>query len=286
MRWRGTLFTKRWLLWFFVFAVVLAFVANEVGWVTAEVGRQPWIVYPTMANGVLSGGLRTSDAVSEAVTAEHVLGSIIMFGVVYFLLFILWIMLLNKKIQQGPEPVTSWCAPESAEAAIEAAVSAARPSRLAHGTKNAQTRERLMDLNILWFILLGVLLAGYAILDGFDLGVGMLQPVAKTDEERRIVLNSIGPIWDGNEVWLVTFGGAMFAAFPEAYATVFSGFYIAFMLVLFALILRAVSIEFRSKIQSRVWRRFWDFGFFASSLLASLLFGSCRRRGDERHPAQ
>ena len=130
-----------------------------------------------------------------------------------------------------------------------------------------------MDLNILWFFLLGVLLAGYAILDGFDFGVGMLQPVAKTDEERRIVLNSIGPIWDGNEVWLVTFGGAMFAAFPEAYATVFSGFYIAFMLVLFALILRAISIEFRSKIQSRVWRRFWDFSFFASSFLASLLFG-------------
>lgn len=131
-----------------------------------------------------------------------------------------------------------------------------------------------MDLNILWFILLGVLLAGYAILDGFDLGVGMLQPVAKTEEERRIVLNSIGPIWDGNEVWLVTFGGAMFAAFPNVYATVFEGFYIAFMLVLFALILRAVSIEFRSKIESRLWRRFWDGGFFVSSLLASLLFGT------------
>lgn len=130
-----------------------------------------------------------------------------------------------------------------------------------------------MDLNILWFILLGVLLAGYAILDGFDLGVGMLQPVAKTDEERRIVLNSIGPIWDGNEVWLVTFGGAMFAAFGEVYATVFSGFYIAFMLVLFALILRAVSIEFRSKIASPIWKKFWDTGFFISSLLASLLFG-------------
>ena len=131
-----------------------------------------------------------------------------------------------------------------------------------------------MDLNILWFILLGVLLAGYAILDGFDLGVGILQPVAKTEEERRILLNAIGPIWDGNEVWLVTFGGAMFAAFPETYATVFSGFYIAFMLVLFALILRAVSIEFRSKLPSRAWRRFWDTGFFVSSLLASMLFGT------------
>jgi cytochrome d ubiquinol oxidase subunit II len=131
-----------------------------------------------------------------------------------------------------------------------------------------------MDLNILWFILLGVLLAGYAILDGFDLGVGILQPVAKTDEERRILLNSIGPIWDGNEVWLVTFGGAMFAAFPEAYATIFSGFYVAFMLVLLALILRAVSIEFRGKLASGLWRRFWDYGFFASSLLAAQLFGT------------
>src|SRR4029079_11374948 len=130
-----------------------------------------------------------------------------------------------------------------------------------------------MDLNTLWFILLGVLLAGYAILDGFDLGVGILQPVAKTDEERRIFLNSIGPIWDGNEVWLVTFGGAMFAAFPEAYATVFSGFYIAFMLVLVALILRAISIEFRGKLQSPAWRTFWDYGFFTGSSLASFIFG-------------
>src|SRR5690606_28011325 len=103
--------------------------------------------------------------------------------------------------------------------------------------------------NILWFVLLGILLAGYAILDGFDLGVGILHPVARTDDERRMLLNAIGPIWDGNEVWLVTFGGAMFAAFPEAYATVFSGFYNAFMLILFALIFRAVSIEFRSKRQ-------------------------------------
>src|SRR5688572_19002826 len=110
-----------------------------------------------------------------------------------------------------------------------------------------------MDLNILWFILLGVLLAGYAILYGFDFGVGMLHVTARNDLERRIFINSIGPIWDGNEVWLVTFGGAMFAAFPEAYATVFSGYYVAFMLVLLALILRAVSLEFRSKMQSPAW---------------------------------
>jgi cytochrome d ubiquinol oxidase subunit II len=129
-------------------------------------------------------------------------------------------------------------------------------------------------LCIIWFVIEGVLLAGYAVLDGFDLGVGILHPfVARTDTERRLSMNSIGPLWDGNEVWLVTFGGALFAAFPNAYATVFSGFYTAFMLLLFALIFRAVSLEFRSKISSDWWRRLWDWGFFGGSFLASLLFG-------------
>jgi cytochrome bd ubiquinol oxidase subunit II len=130
-----------------------------------------------------------------------------------------------------------------------------------------------MDIYELWFILLGLLLAGYAVLDGFDLGVGILHPLARDDRERRIFINSIGPLWDGNEVWLITFGGALFAAFPEAYATVFSGFYAAFMLLLLAFVFRATSIEFRSKFHSAVWRKIWDFGFFASSLLASFLFG-------------
>lgn len=130
-----------------------------------------------------------------------------------------------------------------------------------------------MDLNLLWFILLGVLLAGYAILDGFDLGVGILHPTVQTDHDRRVFMNSIGPIWDGNEVWLVTFGGAMFAAFPEVYATVFSGFYTPFMALLFALILRAVSMEFRSKRESKAWRALWDYAFFAGSTLATFLFG-------------
>ncbi len=130
-----------------------------------------------------------------------------------------------------------------------------------------------MILNLLWFVLLGVLLAGYAILDGFDLGVGILHLAARDEKERRLMLNSIGPLWDGNEVWLVTFGGAMFAAFPDAYATVFSGFYVAFMILLFALIFRAVSIEFRSKRDSQAWKRFWDFSFSGASALATFLFG-------------
>jgi cytochrome d ubiquinol oxidase subunit II len=130
-----------------------------------------------------------------------------------------------------------------------------------------------MDLNTLWFILLGVLLAGYAILDGFDLGVGICHLGARTDRDRRILMNSIGPLWDGNEVWLVTFGGALFAAFPHAYATAFSAFYLPFMLLLFALIFRAVSMEFRSKQESPAWRGFFDCCFFGASTLATFLFG-------------
>lgn len=130
-----------------------------------------------------------------------------------------------------------------------------------------------MDLNFIWFLLIGILFTGYAVLDGFDLGVGALHLFTRKDEERRIMLNSIGPVWDGNEVWLVTGGGALFAAFPNVYATVFSGFYLPFMLLLLALIFRAVAIEFRSKQPMKWWRSVWDFSFSAASILSSLLIG-------------
>jgi cytochrome d ubiquinol oxidase subunit II len=129
------------------------------------------------------------------------------------------------------------------------------------------------DLNAIWFVLIGVLFTGYAMLDGFDLGVGGLHLLAKNDQERRIFLNAIGPVWDGNEVWLVTGGGALFAAFPMVYATVFSGFYMAFMFLLFSLIFRAVAIEFRSKQPMGWWRTMWDVGFSVGSLFSSLLIG-------------
>jgi cytochrome bd ubiquinol oxidase subunit II len=131
-----------------------------------------------------------------------------------------------------------------------------------------------MALNVIWYLLFVGIIAAYVILDGFDLGVGMLHPVvARDDRERRMSLNSIGPVWDGNEVWLVVGGGVLFAAFPEVYATLFSGFYPAFMLVLAFLILRAVSIEFRSKRPSQRWRTFWDWVFGLASLLLALLLG-------------
>ena len=129
------------------------------------------------------------------------------------------------------------------------------------------------DLNTVWFIMVGVLFTGYALLDGFDLGVGALHLLTKSDTDRRLMINSIGPVWDGNEVWLVTGGGALFAAFPEVYATAFSGFYMAMILLLFGLTFRAVAIDFRSKLVSKAWRQFWDISFSVSSIVSALLIG-------------
>jgi cytochrome d ubiquinol oxidase subunit II len=128
-------------------------------------------------------------------------------------------------------------------------------------------------LQIVWYFLIGLFLMVYAILDGFDLGVGFWYLFSKRDEDRRLMRNAIGPVWDGNEVWLLTGGAAIFAAFPRVYATVFSGLYLALMLVIFALIFRAVSIEFRSRLNNPGWGNFWDITFAIGSILPALLFG-------------
>lgn len=131
-----------------------------------------------------------------------------------------------------------------------------------------------MDLNMFWFILITILFIGFFFLEGFDFGVGILIPfLGKTDGERRVLLNTIGPFWDGNEVWLITAGGAMFAAFPDWYATLFSGFYLALLLMLVALILRGVAIEFRNRDERPAWRTFWDWAAFVGSLLPGFLWG-------------
>jgi cytochrome d ubiquinol oxidase subunit II len=131
-----------------------------------------------------------------------------------------------------------------------------------------------MDLNILWFLLIAVLYAGFFVLEGFDFGVGILLPfLGKDDNKRRLIINTIGPHWDGNEVWLLTAGGATFAAFPHWYATFFSGFYLALFLLLLALIVRGVAFEFRSKDDDPRWRAVWDWCIFVGSLLPALLLG-------------
>jgi cytochrome d ubiquinol oxidase subunit II len=130
-------------------------------------------------------------------------------------------------------------------------------------------------MGIIWFCLVAIMLSVYVLLDGFDLGAGAIHLlVAKTDEERRQVLASIGPVWDGNEVWLIAAGGTLYFAFPALYASGFSGFYLPLMIVLWLLILRGTSIEFRNHIKSKVWVPLWDFVFCASSLLLAIFFGA------------
>jgi cytochrome d ubiquinol oxidase subunit II len=131
-----------------------------------------------------------------------------------------------------------------------------------------------MPLTTVWFVLIAVLWTGYFVLEGFDFGVGMLLPfLGRGDAERRTLINTIGPVWDGNEVWLLTAGGATFAAFPQWYSSLFSGFYLALLLILVALIVRGVSFEFRSKVDSRRWRAGWDQAIFWGSALPALLWG-------------
>jgi cytochrome d ubiquinol oxidase subunit II len=131
-----------------------------------------------------------------------------------------------------------------------------------------------VELTTFWFCLIALLWVGYLVLEGFDFGVGMLLPVlGRNDAERRVLINTIGPVWDGNEVWLLTAGGATFAAFPEWYATLFSGFYLALLLILFALIIRGVAFEYRGKIDDPAWRLRWDVAIVVGSALPALLWG-------------
>jgi cytochrome bd ubiquinol oxidase subunit II len=129
-------------------------------------------------------------------------------------------------------------------------------------------------LRLIWWALLGILLIGFAVMDGFDLGTAVLLPfVARTDEERRVAINAVGPVWEGNQVWFILGGGAIFAAWPPLYAAAFSGFYLAMFLILWALILRPVGFKFRGKIQDPRWRSFWDWALFVSGVVPSLVFG-------------
>ncbi len=131
-----------------------------------------------------------------------------------------------------------------------------------------------MTLKLIWWMLVGVLLIGFAIMDGHDMGVGILLPfLGRDDTERRVMINTVAPHWDGNQVWFITAGGALFAAWPFVYATAFSGMYWAMLLVLFALFFRPVGFEYRSKLPNPGWRKFWDWGLFAGSAVPALVFG-------------
>lgn len=129
-------------------------------------------------------------------------------------------------------------------------------------------------IRIIWWAILGTVLIGFAIMDGFDMGIGILLPfMGKTDEERRVIINSIGPVWEGNQVWLVTAGAGLFAAWPTVYGVAFSGFYFALLLTLFALFFRPLGFDYRSKLPNKGWRSFWDWGLFVGAFVPALVFG-------------
>ena len=131
-----------------------------------------------------------------------------------------------------------------------------------------------VTFKFIWWLFVGLLLIGFAVMDGFDMGVGTLLPfLGKNDEERRVIINSVGATWEGNQVWFITAGGAIFAAWPLVYAAAFSGFYIALMLTLFALFFRPVGFDYRSKVHNPRWRNAWDWGLFAGGTVPALIFG-------------
>src|SRR5450759_886831 len=131
-----------------------------------------------------------------------------------------------------------------------------------------------MNLATFWFILIAILWSGYFVLEGFDFGVGILLPfLGRDDTERRLMINAIGPVWDGNEVWLLTAGGATFAAFPQWYATMFSGFYLPLLIILVGLMVRALGFDYRGKVDDPIWRKRWDIAIFLGSAVPALLWG-------------
>ena len=240
---RGSLASRRWFLWLGVLTIPLPYAAALAGWVLSEVGRQPWIVW---------GLLKTADANSPSVSTATIATSLGVFVALYAALLVVDFVLM-RRYARG-RPARAW-----------------RRGRRVRPPGGGV----LMDLQTFWFCLIVVVWAMYFLLEGFDFGVGMLLPfVPRSDEERSTTLRTIGPVWDANEVWLVVAGGATFAAFPAWYATMFSGFYLALLLILFFLIVRVVSFEWRSKSESPRWRAVWTWANTIGSLGAPLLWGS------------
>ena len=203
---------------------------------TAEIGRQPWAVYHV---------LLTRDALSVTVPASHILFSIITFGIIYLLLFVAWLIFLRRRMY----------------------------TRAGRGERPIEGGHRMSALQVIWFLLLAFLLAGFTVLSGFDLGIGLLRFFTSGEEQHNRLLAVIGPYWDGNEVWLLAAGGASFAAFPPVYATVFSGLYIPLMVLLFAIIVRAISIDFGAKAPTPRARNAWGIALAISSTVILLLLG-------------
>ncbi len=256
LRWRGRLYDHALFLQACQLIAPLGFIAVLAGWTTTEVGRQPWIVY---------GLMRTADAVSPSLTGADVLLSLLAYMAVYLVVFPagFWIML--HIIRKGPED------PAAGEGPIEAG----RPSRPITVQLQPEGEEGLMDAVLsfvpVWAVILAAGIFLYVLLDGFDLGVGILYGFEPDLQSRNLVMNSIAPVWDGNETWLVLGGLALLAAFPLAFAIIIPALYFPVLLMLLGLVFRGVAFEFR--FRDREHKSFWDHGFFAGSALAAFSQG-------------
>ena len=248
---RGRAPTNRWWARLAILLPLLPVAANSFGWIFTEMGRQPWVVF---------GLMTTANGVSPSVGAGLVATSLITFTLLYAALAVVEVGLLVKTIRQGLPDVRRFH-------------TAGRWRRRPPAGLRV-LRRATMELTTVWFILIAVLWIGYFTLEGFDFGVGMLLPIlAHDDRERRVLINTIGPVWDGNEVWLLVAGGATFAAFPNWYATLFSGFYLPLLLILLALIVRGVAFEYRAKRHREEWRGAWDIAIVVGSFVPAFLWG-------------
>ena len=254
--WRGTLFETRWYLRAMAQCWWIGFVAVIAGWVVTESGRQPWIVY---------GIMRTADATSP-VPAASIAGTLALFVVVYGIVFWFGIYYINRLIAQGP----------TARSAEEAGQFAQPPRTMpAAALAGAQSME--WYLPVIWAAVIGTAVAMYVILDGFDLGIGILFPFARSEGERDQMMRSVAPFWDGNETWLVLGGAGLFVAFPRAYAVIMPAFYLPVIVMLLALVFRGVAFEFRTVSHSKTW---WSVAFTGGSTLAAFRAGRDPGRAD------
>ena len=243
----------------------LPFIAILTGWFTAEVGRQPWVVY---------GVLRTADAMTPFLTAREAAVSLVVFCAVYAFIFAFGIFYIYRLLRAGPAGYLLM-PPSAAVPNRPMSVVASRTSR-----RHASHRRGRIAMVMFWVTLLAVSILLYVLLDGFDLGVGMLFGLTRGETRRRAMMSAVAPIWDGNETWLVVTGVVLWGAFPVVYATLLSAFYLPLLVMLAGLILRGVAFEYRNKTERLRW--IWDVSFAGGSFVGGIhprLDGRCPRRG-------
>ena len=262
LRWRGRLETTRWFLWGTFLAFPTGFVAVLCGWFTAEVGRQPWVVY---------GLLRTKDAVTPSLTTGDVLFSLACYVLVYAVVYSFGVYYIYKLLHEGPTATRQghpWRHGQPADGVRRQR----RDGDRRQATHRGVSAMEPSNLALFWAGVIACSILIYVILDGFDLGVGVLFGTTRDEAHRVRMMDTIAPFWDGNETWLVVIGAGLFAAFPEVYAVFLGAFYLPVLLLLLGLIFRGIAFEFRFRSERMRW--LWDWGFFLGSTVVAFVQGA------------